>query len=124
MKRAAASTRAEDAPEQKKRKVLYSTHKKWRRDFDFDFDFDFDCNCQTVTWLVCEMEIAAGKWWGKCLTCTVCTKYKDRIVGRRNYSERWITRADSLHTSNIRDHVHSDQHRNAMSLLQRENAAL
>ena len=45
-------------------------------------------------------------------------------MGRRNYSERWITGADSLRTSNIRDHTDSDQHRNAMCLLQRENAAL
>ena len=97
MKKATASTRAEDTPEPKKRKVLYSTYKKWRHDFDH--------NCQTVTWLRCEMEITGGKWWVKCLTCTVCTKYKDRFVGRR---EHWITEADSLRTSNICDHAHSD----------------
>ena len=43
---------------------------------------------------------------------------------RRNYNERCITGADSLRTTNIRDHAHSYQHRNAMSFLQRENAAL
>ena len=43
-------------------------------------------------------------------------------MGRRNYSERWITGADSLRTSNIRDHAHSDQHQHAMTLLAREKA--
>ena len=38
------------------------------------------------------------------LNCSVCStcKYKDRTLGRRNYSDRWIVVAD---TSNIRDHA-------------------
>ena len=116
MKRATASGSAEDAPDPKKRKVMYSTYQKWRRDFDRD--------CHTVPWLGCETEMAGGKRWVKRLNCTICTKYKERIMGRRNYSERWITGADSLCTSNIRDHAHSDQHQHAMSVLQREKAAV
>ena len=28
------------------------------------------------------------------LKCTICAKYKSRIIGRRNYSDQWITEAD------------------------------
>ena len=41
---------------------------------------------------------------------------------RRNFSDRWIVGADSVRTSNIRDHAHSDQHDHAMSLLKQESA--
>ena len=116
MKRMTASNGAEDALEPKRRKVMYSTYEKWRRDFDRE--------CKTVTWLGCETEIAGGKRWVKRMHCTICKKYKERISGRRNYSERWISGADSLRTSNIRDHAHSDQHQHAMSLLQSEKAAV
>ena len=40
---------------------------------------------------------------------------------RRN-SERWIFGADSLRTSNIRDHSRADQHVHAMMLLKKEHA--
>ena len=66
--------------------------------------------------------MAGGKRWVMHLNCTVRKKYKEWISVRRNYSERWISGADSLHTSNIRDHAHSDQHQHAMSLLQREKS--
>ena len=56
------------------------------------------------------------------LRCSVCKKYKERIAGRRNFSEHWIVGADSVRTSNIRDHSHTDQHIHAMSLLKREQA--
>ena len=94
MKRAATSSTTEDALEPKKRKVMYSTYEKWRRDFDHE--------CKTVTWLGCETtEMARGKRWVK-----------------------WISGADSPRTNNISDHAHSDQHQHAMSLLQREKAAV
>ena len=42
--------------------------------------------------------------------------YKDRIIGRRNYSNKWIEGADSICTTNIRDHAKSEQHLHAMNL--------
>ena len=112
MKRSRVS---QEAPAAKKRKVLYSTYQKWRRDFDRAHS--------TITWLGCETEMSEGKRVVVCLNCSVCSKYKDRIMGRRNYSNRWIVGADSVRTSNIRDHAHSDQHCHAMSLRLREQAA-
>ena len=45
-----------------------------------------------------------------------------KLKGRRNFSERWITGAESVCNSNIRDHAQSDQHECAMDLLKREQA--
>ena len=87
MKRAATSSTTEDALEPKKRKVMYSTYEKWRRDFDHE--------CKTVTWLGCETtEMARGKRWVK-----------------------WISGADSPRTNNISDHAHSDQFTSCVTIL-------
>ena len=56
------------------------------------------------------------------LKCKVCIKFKSRIAGRRNYSDKWVVGADSVRTSNIKDHSHSDQHTHAMMLLKKEQA--
>ena len=111
MKRARAS---EEPPATKKRKVGYSTYQKWRRDFDGEYG--------TITWLACETEMSQGKRVAVRLNCSVCTKYNERIMGRRNYSNSWIVGAESIRTSNIRDHTKSDQHCHAMSLRLREQA--
>ena len=116
MKRVTTSSTAEEALESKKRKVTYSTYEKWRRNFDRE--------CMIIMWLGWEAEMARGKRWVKRLNCTVCKKFKEGISGRRNYSEWWISGADSLRMSNIHDHTRSDQHQHAMSLLQREKAAV
>ena len=71
-------------------------------------------NCDV---LGCETEMARGKRWVKCLNCTIFKKYKERISGRRNYSERWISGADSLRMSNISDHAHSDQFTSCVTIL-------
>ena len=82
----------EDA-EAKSRKVMFATYQKWRRDFDIELT--------TVTWLSCETEISAGKVYVKRLKCSICTRYNSKIIGRRNFSDRWITGADYLRTSNM-----------------------
>ena len=43
-------------------------------------------------------------------------------MGRRNYSDKWISGAESVQNSNIRDHSTSDQHKHAMLLLKRAQA--
>ena len=95
--------------ESTKRKVTFSTYQKWRRDFYSEL--------KAVTWTGCATETSAGKTYMTHLKCTICAKYKSRIIRRRNYSNRWITGADSLRTSTIRDHAMSEQHQHAMSIL-------
>ena len=103
------------APKAKKRRVAYATFAKWKTDMDKD--------CQTVTWLACDKEFQAGKKYVTKLRCSVCTKLKTKIMGRRNFSEAWITGAESIRNSNIRNHARSEQHKRAMNFLKRERAA-
>lgn len=111
MKRASSSA-SEQIP--KKRKVAVTTYRKWREDFDKEL--------KTVSWLDCETEIESGKKMVKTLKCSVCTRFQSRIMHQRNFSDRWIVGADSIRTSNIRDHAHSEQHDHAMSLLKQASA--
>ena len=39
------------------------------------------------------------------LKCQVCTKYKHKIIGRKNFSEK-----ESVHTTNVTDHAESDRY--------------
>ena len=112
MKRAEPSTSS--TSEAKRRRVGYDTFTKWQRDYDREW--------QTLTWLECQSEMEHGKKLVKKLSCRICTKYQDHIKGRKNFSEKWITGAESLRTSNIRDHAQCEQHKHAMTLLKREQA--
>ena len=69
-----------------------------------------DKECQTLTWLDCDSELVRTNRIVQKLRCIVCTKYKERIWSRRNYSDRWLVGAESVRNSNIRGHAVSDQH--------------
>ena len=97
------------APDAKKRKVTFNTFKKWKTEMDKE--------CQTLTWLDCDSELVGTNRIVKKLRCVVCTKYKERIWSRQNYSDRWLVGAESVRNRNIRDHAVSDQHIHAMNLL-------
>lgn len=45
---------------------------------------------------------------------TVCSKFKVILPKRRNFSEKWLWGAESVRTSNIRDHTKADEHAHAM----------
>ena len=109
MKRAGPSTSS--ASEAKKRRVTYSTFAKWQRDYDREL--------QTLTGLNCESEFDHGKVVMK-LSCSICSKYQDKIKGRKNFSDKWITGAESLRTLNIKDHAQCEQHKHAMALVKKE----
>ena len=111
MKRRAESS---EESETKRRKVPFSTFQKWKTDMDKTFN--------AVSWLDCETTICAGKRFVNKLSCTVCKKFKTKICGTRNFSYKWIDGAESIRTSNIKDHAQSQQHDNAMALLKREQA--
>lgn len=102
------SDSATTVTEGKKRSVSYSTYIKWRHEFDKE--------CQTISWLDCDVTGKEGKRIVDRLKCKVCLKYKSRIEHRRNYSNKWLVGAESIRTSNIRDHARSDQHLYAMAL--------
>ena len=58
-------------------------------------------------WTVSHMH---GKKFVTKLKCIVCFMHQDKIKGQKNFSEKWITGAESLNTSNLNDHAQYDQH--------------
>ena len=113
MKRTRQSTTG-DPSAVKKRTIAHSTFEKWKLDFDREY--------KTVTWLDCESTVEGGAKVVTKLKCAVCSKFRASIMYKRNFSDRWINGADSIRTSNIRDHATSEQHSHAMTLLCREQA--
>ena len=97
-----------------RREVTFYTYKKWMTELDHSF--------QTLSWLDCDTRLIEGKKVVTKLKCKVCTKHKLRINGRKHFSTKWIEGADSIRTSNIRDHANADQHIHAMEIEKREQA--
>ena len=117
MKRSAAtscSTSDEDLSCSKKRMVLFTTYQKWRTELDREY--------KTITWLGCKTLLVSGKKIVDKLLCAICKQFKNSISSTRNFSYKWIDGADSIRTSNIKDHTQSQQHINAMQLFSREHA--
>ena len=98
----------------KRREVTFFTYKKWLTELD-------RCH-QTISWLDCDTRLIEGKSVVTRLKCRVCTKHKARISGRKHFSNKWIEGAESIRTSNIRDHANADQHIQSMEIEQREQA--
>ena len=96
----------------KKRHVEFATFQKWQRDLDREH--------QMMSWLDCNTEKEGAKKVATTLKCNVCTEFVSKI--RKNFSEKWIVRADSVCISNIRDHARYDQHAHAMSLLKKQRS--
>ena len=104
----------DDVPSTKKRAVAHATFVKWKAEMDKE--------CQTMSWLDCEVTTEGAKKIVGKLRCKVCVRFKSKIASRRNYSDKWVVGADSVRTSNIRDHARTDQHAHAMLLLKKEHA--
>jgi hypothetical protein len=113
MKRLVSSS-STDSTAAKRRKVSHSTFQKW--------NIDLDKECHTLSWLDCETSGIGMKKTVERLKCKVCIQFQSAIESRRNFSSKWISGADSVRTSNIKDHSHSDQHAHAMMLLRKSQA--
>ena len=104
-----ASSSGDAAPEKKaKRQVAVSTFEKWQRNYDQEHE--------TLTWLKCDTDkqdrgLVAVLW------CSACRVYESRICSMKNYSQAWITGTENQRTSNVLDHVASNQHKASMSHL-------
>ena len=99
----------------KRRKVKLETYKRWVKQYDSEF--------QTVSWLDCETSVEAGSRVVTELKCRVCAKFRSKIIGKKNFSDKWIDGAESLRTINVVDHAKSNQHTHAMNLHRREKAS-
>ena len=56
------------------------------------------------------------------LWCSTCREFKSKICSMKNYSQAWVTGSENLRTSNMLDHMVSDQHKAAMSHLRTAQA--
>ena len=83
---------------------------------------DHDREWQTLMWLACISALEQGKKLVSAMCFEICTKYHDRIKGRKIFSEKWITGAESLRSSNVLGHARSEQHKHSMMLLKKEQA--
>lgn len=56
------------------------------------------------------------------MKCKICARFMDKLVGMRNFSDKWICGAASLRISNIKDHAKSDQHARAILYAKKEQS--
>ena len=78
MKRAGGSIST--ASEAKKRRGTHDTFMKWQREYDREL--------YTLSWLDCQSEFEHGKKVVTKLSCSVCSKYQDKIKGRKMIKKR------------------------------------
>lgn len=84
-----------------------------------DWRIEYDRECSTMSRLNCEATTVANSKRVVVykLKCKVCSRYEDKIKGRKNFSKKWNIGSESVQTSNVWDHSHNDQHMHAMMLL-------
>ena len=92
----------------KRRSVLRTTVDKWIAENDKALN--------TTVWLKYNTDPA------NCtrvisLKCSICTRFKDRLIGRRNFSSAFVDGSGNLRASSFKDHAASDMHSCAMLLL-------
>ena len=74
-----------------------------------------------MAWLRAEME-AADKSLVSKLWCVVRRKYETRICGLKIFSRAWIDGSVNHKTSNVTEHVNSEQHKSAMTCFRKDQA--
>ena len=76
----------------KRRKVNVATFQKWKGDLDQEW--------YTLSWLDCETSGVGSKKTveKEKLKCKVCMQFQSAIEHQRNYSDKWISGADSVRT--------------------------
>ena len=65
--------------EKKRRVSLY----KWKTELNKE--------CNTLSWLECESNGLGTRKIVEKLKCKVCVQDESKIMGRRNYSDKWIS---------------------------------
>ena len=108
-----SSTSSGPQAKKAKRQVSVATFEKWQRNYDKEH--------QTLTWLKCEVD-KSDRSLVALLWCLACREYESRICSLKNYSHAWVTGSENQRTSNVLDHVVSDQHKAAMAHLRTAQA--
>ena len=85
-----------------------NTFYKWQRTYEKEH--------QSLSWLHCDVD-SHNKTLVSKLWCAVYHKYEANVTGHKNFSRVWIDGSGNHKTSNILDHLTSEQHKSAMMLL-------
>lgn len=76
---------------------------------------------QTLSLLNCSRKKQSRKKVVVQFKCKFCTQFVERIQGSKNFSDKWIIRADSVRLSNNHDHALNDQHTHGISILKKQH---
>ena len=94
----------------KRRSVLKTTVDKWIAENDKALS--------TSVWLKYDTD-PVDRTRVLSLKCSICSRFKDRLIGRRNYSSAFVDGSENLRASSFKDHAASDMHSRAMLLLKK-----
>ena len=78
-----------------------------------------DRSLSTTMWLTYER---LNRECVRCLKCSVCVRFQDKLMTCRNYSSAFIEGSKNLRSSAFKDHAKSDMHQRAMLLLRKASA--
>ena len=82
---------------------------------------EYDKELNTSTWLKYTI---INRLHVDALTCSICTRFKSKFEGMRNYNPAFIEDSRNLRTSSFKDHAASSMHVWAMSLLKNSKAMM
>ena len=95
----------------KKRAVTAKIVEKWKTDHDRELD--------TLTWLTYKM---ADCNHVDSMSCSVCTCFRAKIQGMRNFSQAFIEGTQNLRASSFKDQAASEMHKRLWMLLKKEQS--
>ena len=101
----ASTSSSEDGVAAKRRMVLTRIVDKWIAENDRILS--------TTTWLTYER---LNRECVQCLKCSVCIRFRDKLVTCRNYNSALIGGLNNLRSSAFKDHARSDMHQRGCSL--------
>ena len=94
----------------KKRGVSKKTAEKWVLENDRELN--------TSVWL----KFDADRDHVVVLKCAVCTEFRDKLVGMRNYRSSFIDGSTNVRTSTFKEHTVTDMLARAMALFKKERS--
>lgn len=103
------SSSSDSVPSTKKTMLLAKSVDKWIVEYDKELN--------TSTWLKYAVIDCIHV---DALACSVCTDFKSKLEGMRNYDPAFTKGSRNLRTSSFKDHAASSMHVRAMSLLKKQ----
>ena len=94
-----------------KRVVLKTTVDKWIAENDKTLN--------TALWLNYEAD-PANRTRVVTLKCSICSRFREKLIGMRNYNAAFVEGSVNLRVSSVKAHAASDMHCRAMLLLKKQ----